>query len=50
MGSLSSGALFHFVGWSWVNITALPALGIAVAIMVWFTLFGRAREPSLDAA
>ena len=50
IGSLSSGALFHYFGWSWVNITALPALGIAVAIMLWFTLFGRAREPSMDAA
>ena len=50
IGSLSSGALFHFFGWSWVNLSALPALGLAVLIMVWFTLFGRAREPSMDAA
>ena len=49
-GSLSSGALFHFFGWGWVNITALPALGLAVAIMLWFTLFGRAREATMDAA
>ena len=50
IGSLSSGALIHFLGWSWVNISALPALVVAVLVMVWFTLFGRAREPSLDAA
>ena len=50
IGALSSGALFHFFGWGWVNITALPALAVAVAIMVWFTLSGRNREPSLDAA
>ncbi len=50
IGSLSSGALIHFLGWSWVNFSALPALGLAVLIMVWFTLFGRARRPSMDAA
>ncbi|MDE0059815.1 MAG: MFS transporter [Defluviicoccus sp.] len=50
IGSLSSGALYHFFGWSWVNLVALPALALAVAIMVWFALFGRSREPSLDAA
>ena len=50
IGSLSSGALYHFFGWDWVNLIALPALALAVAIMVWFALFGRSREPSLDAA
>ena len=50
VGSLSSGALFHFFGWGWVNITALPALGLAVAIVLWFILFGRAREAAMDPA
>ena len=50
IGSLSSGALIHFLGWSWVNFSALPALGLAVAIMIWFTLFGRTLERSPDAA
>ena len=50
IGALSSGALIHYLGWSWVNFSALPALGLAVLIMIWFTLFGRTREPSPDAA
>ncbi len=50
IGALSSGALIHFLGWDWVNISALPALGVAVLIMVWFTLFGRVREPSTGTA
>ncbi len=50
IGSLSSGALIHFLGWSWVNFSALPALGLAVSIMIWFTLSGHGRRPSMGAA
>lgn len=45
LGSLSSGALIHFLGWEWVNLAALPILGIAVVVMAWYVLVGR-RSPS----
>lgn len=35
-GSLSSGAFIHFFGWSWVNMGAIPLLGIAAAVTIWY--------------
>lgn len=36
-GSLSSGALVHFLGWQWVNLSALPLLAIAAVATLWFS-------------
>ena len=41
LGSLASGALIHFYGWAWVNLGALPVLGFAVLVMVWYTATAR---------
>lgn len=35
-GSLSSGALIHFFGWSWVNVGAVPFLIFSASVMVWY--------------
>lgn len=45
LGSLSSGALIHFLGWEWVNLSALPILAIAVVVMLWYALVAR-RTPA----
>ncbi len=36
IGSLSSGALIHFLDWDWVNIGAVPFLLVAAAVTFWF--------------
>lgn len=36
VGSLSSGALVHYLGWQWVNLSALPLLALAAAATMWF--------------
>ena len=36
IGSLSSGALIHFLDWNWVNIGAVPFLLVAAAVTFWF--------------
>ena len=43
LGSLSSGALIHFLGWQWVNLSALPVLAAAVLVVFWYVLVGRSR-------
>ena len=35
VGSLSSGAFIHFLGWNWVNIGAMPMLLLAVLVTLW---------------
>lgn len=40
LGSLSSGALMHAVGWNWVNLGALPLLLISLLAALWL---GRRR-------
>ena len=35
IGSLSSGAFIHFLGWNWVNIGAMPMLLFAVLVTIW---------------
>ncbi|MCY4486139.1 MAG: MFS transporter [Deltaproteobacteria bacterium] len=35
IGSLSSGAVIHFLGWTWVNIGATPMLFLAVLVTIW---------------
>jgi MFS family permease len=38
IGSLSSGALMHLLGWTWVNLGALPLLLISLCAAVWLGL------------
>lgn len=35
--SLSSGALVHFLGWTWVIIAALPLIAIALGSTLWYS-------------
>jgi MFS family permease len=35
--SLASGALVHYLGWNWVNISAVPLLLLASAVMLWYS-------------
>lgn len=35
IGSLSSGALMHAFGWTWVNLGALPLLLLSLAAALW---------------
>lgn len=41
IGSLSSGALMHAFGWTWVNLGALPLLAISLLAALWL---GRRRH------
>ena len=36
--SLSSGALLHFFGWEWVNLSSIPLLVVAALAILWFAL------------
>ena len=44
--SLSSGALLHYFGWEWVNLSSIPLLAIAVVATLWFVL---SRPPAAPA-
>jgi MFS family permease len=48
--SLSSGALIHYFGWTWVNVGALPLLVVAGAATLWYSASGPhqtlARSPA----
>lgn len=35
MGALASGAFIHYLGWTWVNIMALPLLIVAAGVTIW---------------
>lgn len=39
--SLSSGALVHFLGWQWVNLSSLPLLVVASVATIWFAVTQR---------
>ena len=41
-GSLSSGALMHAFGWTWVNLGALPLLLMSLLAVLWLGWRGRA--------
>ena len=45
--SLSSGALLHFFGWEWVNLSSIPLLAIAAVATLWFAL---SRPPAVPPA
>ncbi len=39
--SLSSGALVHFLGWQWVNLSSIPLLVVATVATVWYAFAQR---------
>ncbi|MCE2482460.1 MAG: MFS transporter [Alphaproteobacteria bacterium] len=45
--SFVSGYLFHFVGWSAVNYTAIPFIATAFAAIVWLSLRRRAQPAAV---
>jgi hypothetical protein len=50
--SLSSGALVHYFGWTWVNLSAIPLLLTAGAATLWFSASQRvavAQQPTTPA-
>jgi hypothetical protein len=44
---LSSGALLHYYGWEWVNLSSIPLLVIAVVATAWFAF---SRPPASPVA
>ncbi|MEE2760014.1 MAG: MFS transporter [Pseudomonadota bacterium] len=48
LSSLSSGALFHYLGWTWVNLAALPLVVVLVTAALWLALL-RPQNPRLAA-
>ena len=34
--SLSSGAVVHYLGWTWINLGALPLLAVAAVATLWY--------------
>ena len=48
LSSLSSGALFHYLGWTWVNLAALPLVVVLVTAALWLA-FLRPQNPRLTA-
>ena len=45
--SFASGNLFHFVGWSAVNYSAIPFIAMAFAAVVWLSLRRRAQPAAV---
>ncbi len=44
--SLSSGALVHYFGWEWVNLSSIPLLAVAAVATAWFALASRSAVAS----
>jgi MFS family permease len=47
--SMFSGTLYHLMGWTWVNLAALPMILVMMAMLVWLAVVKR-REPALKSA
>ncbi len=45
VGSLSSGALLHYLSWAWLNILALPLIAIALCSTLWYAATQRRTQP-----
>ena len=41
ISSLFSGTLYHFMGWSWVNMAPLPMIGLVMIAVIWLALRNR---------
>jgi hypothetical protein len=46
LGSLSSGALMHLLGWTWVNLGALPLLLVSLCAALWLGWRQQAGSPA----
>ena len=44
VGSLSSGALLHYLSWAWLNILALPLIAVALTATLWYGATVRRAE------
>ena len=49
LSSLSSGALFHFLGWTWVSLSALPLIVALLAATMWLA-WARKETPRAQTA
>ncbi len=50
MSSMFSGTLYHFMGWTWVSLAALPLVVAMLALLPWLTLLRRRQIASNSAA
>lgn len=41
ISSMFSGTLYHFMGWTWVSLAALPMIGVMLALLGWLALIRR---------
>jgi predicted MFS family arabinose efflux permease len=46
VGSLSSGALLHYLSWQWLNIVALPLIAVALVATLWYAAVRRREHAS----
>ena len=44
IGTLSSGALLHYLSWAWLNILALPLIAVAMGATLWYAAMLRRAE------
>jgi MFS family permease len=49
VSSMFSGTLYHVLGWTWVNLAALPLIGVMMVLLGWLALIKR-REAVLTSA
>lgn len=45
-GALSSGALMHYLSWTWVNIGAMPLLALSLCAAIWLSISRRRAMPA----
>ena len=50
MSSMFSGTLYHFMGWTWVSLAALPLVVAMLALLLWLTLLRRRQTAPNSAA
>ena len=46
ISSIFSGTLYHFFGWQWVNMAAIPMALLIIASAVWLIFVKRTNNPS----
>jgi predicted MFS family arabinose efflux permease len=49
ISSMFSGTLYHVLGWTWVNLAALPMIAVMLALLGWLALLKR-RTATLNPA
>ena len=45
IASLCAGTLYHFLGWQWVNLAALPMIAVILIAVIWLKLVQRRSIP-----